>query len=322
MGLDRDESILYRMFLHKDAKMSKLGYPTSREDPYHVHKTLGLLSVCSFFYRYGYVYWNTGTLGFEGTPFDWGTMVIHTLLAFSSIIFRVPIKRINEKPMVIYEEYRQHAMVFTARCFSVYACNELYKDLQMSSQDLVVPLVVAMHHYTADVITAKHGNGTTAVRVNAAQLDAPWKKNLAMLYSLYQFLAIASHILPNARLGDLAYNAIIAIASSAFLMTLYRKRIIRGRTHMVVYSYCLVLSAFHIVRMIGMYATGVTLLTFAIRINLPRSMSNKYFVWTIFLCFMQYEHLPSMNTAVTSLKDNVTTIAGICGIDASNWTPV
>jgi len=47
---------------------------------------------------------------------------------------------------------------------------------------------------------------------------------------------VASHILPNARLADLAYNAIIAIASSAFMMTLYRKRIIRGMSHMVMYS--------------------------------------------------------------------------------------
>ena len=56
------------------------------------------------------------------------------------------------------------------------------------------------------------------------------------MYSYYQFLAVASHILPNARLADLAYNAIIAIASSAFMMTLYRKRIIRGMSHMVMVS--------------------------------------------------------------------------------------
>ena len=44
-------------------------------------------------------------------------------------------------------------------------------------------------------------------------------------------MAIGSHILPNVHLADLAWNAIIAIASSAFMMTLYRKRIIRGMTH-------------------------------------------------------------------------------------------
>ena len=30
--------------------------------------------------------------------------------------------------MVIYEEYRQHAMVFTARCFVVFALADLFPD--------------------------------------------------------------------------------------------------------------------------------------------------------------------------------------------------
>ena len=60
----------------------------THEDNQMIHKTLGLCSIVSFVYRYGYVYNTTGTLGFEGTYMDWVTMVIHTLLAFSSIIFR------------------------------------------------------------------------------------------------------------------------------------------------------------------------------------------------------------------------------------------
>ena len=47
-------------------------------------------------------------------------MIIHTVLAYSSILFRVPKFRLDDKPMVIYEEYRQHAMVFTTRCFFVF----------------------------------------------------------------------------------------------------------------------------------------------------------------------------------------------------------
>ena len=67
-----------------------------------------------------YRYNKTGTLGFEGTAFDWATMIMHTVLAYSSILFRVPKFRLDDKPMVIYEEYRQHAMVFTTRCFFVF----------------------------------------------------------------------------------------------------------------------------------------------------------------------------------------------------------
>ena len=50
-----------------------------------------------------YVYNVQGNLGLDGKPIDWATMIIHTLLAFSSILFRVPKKRLKAKPMVIYE---------------------------------------------------------------------------------------------------------------------------------------------------------------------------------------------------------------------------
>mmetsp|Transcript_50132 Transcript_50132/g.85845 ORF Transcript_50132/g.85845 Transcript_50132/m.85845 type:complete len:104 (-) Transcript_50132:223-534(-) len=67
------------------------------------------------------------------------------------------------------------------------------------------------------------------------------------------------------------------------MMTLYRKRIVRGRTHMVVYSLCLVLSAFHIVRLLGVRRVSLVALAFALRVNLPRAYSNKYAIWTLFL---------------------------------------
>ena len=96
-------------------------------------------------------------------------------------------------------------------------------------------------------------------------------------------MAISSHILPNTYLSDLAWNAIIAIASSAFMMTLYRKRIIRGLGHIMIYSFCLLISIFHIIRLIGLQASILTLLTFLARINLPKELNNKYLCWTIFL---------------------------------------
>lgn len=110
-------------------------------------------------------------------------------------------------------------------------------------------------------------------------------------YSLYQFLAIASHIAPNARLGDMAYNALIAIQSSAFLMTLYRKRIIKGRTHMAIYGFCLVLSAFHIFRSMGVTHTLMCIAAFLARTNLPHAISNKYVVWSAFLVAIYWEHV-------------------------------
>jgi hypothetical protein len=295
-GDSKDEKVswLFRKLLHKDARISKL---FSREDPYYFHKTFGLLSLASFVYRYWYCYTTYGHLNFNGDALDWATMTIHLMLAFSSIIFRVPGKRIEEKPMVIYEEYRLHAMVFTARCFLVFACAVLLPKYYPDAPNFTIPLVVKGCHMLADYITERYGNGSTAVRANVKKMSGFYKA-VSKGYSFYQFLAIASHILPNERIADLAYNAIIAIASSAFMMTLYRKRIIRGMMHLVVYSFCLLLSAFHIVRLIGLKATGLTLVTFLTRINLPREYSNKYVLWFCFYCIMNYDNMVYLQKGV------------------------
>lgn len=299
---------VYRHFLHEDAKVSKL---VTREDNYHIHKTLGILSLVSFCYRYGYVYMTQGNLGFDGMDasrdstlimIDWLTMIVHTMLALSSIIFRVPRKRISNKPMVIYEEYRQHAMVFTMRCFSVFLVVSLCpKELY----GYVVPIVVMAHHLLADRITSIWGTpNNTAVRATSGALKLSNFYNMvAKLYSLYQFMAIASHILPCSRLGDMAYNAIIAIQSSAFMMTLYRKRIVRGRTHMVVYALCLAISAFHIVRSMGLYAFLLTIAAFVVRTNLPRALSSKYAIWAGFLAVANWQHLVGVVSQIVAEKN-------------------
>ena len=67
-------------------------------------------------------------------------------------------------------------------------------------------------------------------------------KTVSLGYAFYQFSAVGSHIIPNARLMDLGYNALIAIQSSAFLMTLFRKGLIRWYTHATWYSIALILS--------------------------------------------------------------------------------
>jgi hypothetical protein len=280
--MDFPTNPLRLMGFHKDANFRKL---ITHDDPYNLHKSLGIFALFSFFYRYGYIYLTTGSLGFaDSNKFAWLTMLLHTALAFSSIIFSVPAKRIDAKPMVIYEEYRQHAIVFTSRCFFVFATHTLLPNAPV----YVVPLIVMAHHLFADDITRRHGSGSTAVRAvgqkaNAVQTTV-FYRHVSKLYSFYQFLAIASHIaVTGENLNDMAYNAIIAIQSSAFLMTMYRKRIVRGRTHMIVYSFCLILSAYHIVRVIGLKMAAGVLLTFLVRINLPRAYSNKYVLWTIFL---------------------------------------
>ena len=284
---------VFRHFLHEDANVGKL---ITHHDPFHVHKILGILSVLSFLYRYAWVYPTTGELGFtmnDATPhawraFNWISITVHTLLAVSSIVFVVPRKRIPSKPMVIYEEYRQHAIVFSLRCFLVFAAATLFPR-----QSWLPVVAVLFIHLWADRITRVWGtDGFTAVRATASAAAgvkiSNFYKVVGKLYSLYQFAAIASHILPNDRLPDLGWNAMIAIQSSAFMMTLYRKRIVRGKTHMAIYSLCLVTSAFHIVRLLGFWYSVLAIAAFVTRIHAPRSV-GKYTIWTGFLIVAHWQ---------------------------------
>ena len=50
---------------------------------------------------------------------------------------------------------------------------------------------------------------------------------------------------------------------------------------MLIYTGCLVLSAYHICRVIGWATTGLVLATFLVRVSLPRQYSSKYVLWTL-----------------------------------------
>jgi len=193
----------------KDRILKKL---VTKEDPIYMHKILGFLSLSSFIYRYLYIFPKQGNLGFEGSWFDHATMALHLALSCSSLIFEVLQRRIVERPMIIWHEYRLHAMVFTLRCVSVYIFG-IYNPLgDTTLARIVLFCIVFAHHLVVDEITRRHGPGDktqTTVRVDG-------NSNLATMvilrfYAFYQFCALASSLQPHARMADLGYNAFIAI---------------------------------------------------------------------------------------------------------------
>lgn len=252
----------------------------TNEDDKQIHKTLGILALVSFLYRYFWVYPKTGTLGFDGTWFDHLTMLLHLALSCTSLLFHVIRQRILSRPMIIWAEYRLHAIIFSTRCFAVYLLGIIKPFEGTILERAVIPAVVLAHHLGADMVTAKHGSrdGVTTVRV----LDKHSSDITAVLrfYAFYQFAALASHLTPNARLADLGFNTFIAIQSSAFLMTLYRKGVITELSHAFWYTACLVVSLFHIFRNCG-NAMFIAKLAgaYLLRTNLRM---NKYVLWLAF----------------------------------------
>ena len=204
--------------------------------------------------------------------------------------------------MIIWEEYRLHAIVFTVRCVSVYLY-EVFMPAQYRGSTLhrllFIPVVLG-HHLVVDEITRRHGSkeGRTTVRSGTSIKDtAAWKITILRAYSFYQFLALGSHLLPQqigvAR-GDAGFNTLIAIQSSAFLMTLFRKGLIRDHSHALWYSLCLIFSSFHILRMFPSYMfVGKIVAAFLLRTQLR---INKYFLWIGFVLVS----LPAIDDALQS----------------------
>ena len=255
----------------------------THEDPNHLHKTLGILCLLSFIYRYAYVWPTTGHLGLsDGSLFDWATMLAHIGLSTSSLIFHVIKRRKLNRPMMIWEEYRQHAIVFSVRCLSVFLFDQLVpKSVPDFARRATQCMFILAHHLLVDDITRRHGDRShTTVRVDNS--SSTWTKIVLRFYSFYQFLALASQLVPNAHSSDLAFNALIAIQSSAFLMTLYRKALVSHYTHGLVYSTCLVISAAYILSCLPRMLIAATAVAFVLRVV---GRCDKYKIWVAFAAF-------------------------------------
>ena len=256
----------------------------TKEDYFNTHKTLGFLSLLSYLYRYFYVFPTTGRLGIDGDFFSYFTLLLHMLLSCSSLIFHVLRYRIQDNPLIIYEEYRLHAIVFTLK--GVIAC--IYGlNVNLIKPELRTPILVFLmlgSHMVADLITAKFGKkGVTAVR-NTDNSTGFIRLGMRS-YAFYQILAQGCFLKLDDSMSDLGFNTFIAIQSSAFLMTLKRKNLINWPTHAAGYSVCLFLSTFFI-----WYTKGTQFVIYMSLVFLARTQLRvpKYLLWTIYSLSVNY----------------------------------
>ena len=244
----------------------------TREDKNHVHKILGGLCLLSFIYRYLYVLPTQGHLDMNNR-LGAMTMLIHILLSTSSLLFRVLKKRILDRPTIIYEEYRLHAIIFSLRCATVWLMGNWGSPLPRS-------LIILPHHLIADWITKNFGTlGVTAVR--SKNIDTLLDKYIKRFYSFYQIAALGTHLISNPFSKDLGYNALIAIQSSAFLMTLNRKGLIKQETHAGFYSVAILLSLGYMIKTVDDPIIWLSIIiVYCLRLFLN---CNKYILWIGFV---------------------------------------
>ena len=247
----------------------------TKEDRHNVHKVLGTACLLSFVYRYCHCWAQSGALQL-GTPtfVNVSTSLLHMLLSSTSLLFRVLPKRIRGNPLVIYEEYRLHAILFSFRAVAV-------MWLTWARLSALAPMMLVAVHLTVDAVTRKHGTeGITTVRNDNTDEFLLMKR----LYSFYQVYACASLFVQTGS-ADLGWNTLVAIQSSAFLMTLKRKAVISREGHAIGYSACLLVSAVYIYT-----HTPATVLAGAVCVFLARvhTKISKYFLWTAYWLATQY----------------------------------
>jgi hypothetical protein len=224
----------------------------TKEDEYFIHKTLGLLSILSFTYRYAYVLPSEGNLGMAGALFDHFNIAIHWFLSISSLIFHVLRYRIPTKPIIIWEEYRLHAITFTTKAVSasVLGMNQKFitDHIGETATKIALAAIMFAHVIVADEITKRYGTpGISSVRIeqsNTAKRDTASMKIMRRFYSFFQICGAGGTLILDPRLGDFGFNTLIAIQSSAFLMTLFRKSIIRWYYYVLGYTFCLLISLY------------------------------------------------------------------------------
>lgn len=250
----------------------------TQEDPTHLHKTLGILCILSYVYRY-YIFLVYGTFGF--TSFSGpATILLHCALSFSSLIFHVISKRMLNRAMIIWEEYRLHAIVFTMRSCCIFFFG--------TSNVLSNATIVLMHHLLADEVTHRYGPENKEYTTVRVQDDHSLKTTLVLrFYSFYQFAAIASHLFTISP-KEMGFNTLIAIQSSAFLMTLYRKNLITSYTHGLVYGTCLILSLYVMSTVMPGWVWMGTALVFGARVGLG---VNKYVLWGAFVLIAKLKNV-------------------------------
>lgn len=200
------------------------------EDSYHIHKTLGFLSIFLYWYNfYALVVYRDMNLN---SRYGLVVLGIHGTLSLSSFIFSISKNRHNTLP-IIYPEFRVHNLLFVFR--SILCCLAFYSKLHMCLNMFICFATMLV----ADAVSKyyKKANVTTTMRHMPFMdyLEDSEKMKVVRMHSFMQLIA-TYYMLENI---TTAYTPIFAIQIASFLMTLVKKGIIKTSDWHYIYSLAL-----------------------------------------------------------------------------------
>lgn len=246
----------------------------TKDDATHIHKTLGLSCLISFVYRFV----NAGPSDMKFTSSN-GTFVmilVHALLSTSSLIFKIPARRINGGYR-IWPEYRLHSIVFACRSLATMLVT--WFEMRHGLEPIYALNVVIVMATLAAADFSSRSQGSS--RSNSIR-DLKANPLTQFFFSAMQFHATMGCLLAIRRFST-QFIYVWIIQLNAFLMTLQRKNLapqgvlVTCYGFMLVFGFCVASYEHH---RVGMFALVNALGNLAAVLRLGCGMP-KYLLWLL-----------------------------------------
>ena len=264
----------------------------TNEDPFHIHKILGIISLSHFAFRYYNLIYSSMNFITNNNIY---LLSIHFLLSTSSFQFIIPKTRNKSSPM-IYPEFRLHNLIFSYRSI---LCTLLFYYKFSIIYNIVICYLTMI---VADIITYYYKDGTTIRNMQFELNVVDETKQKIKLFNSKMQLCATIYMLGNI---DSAFGPLFAIQLSSLLMTCVRKNIIKTNIWHFLYGLSLIINVFIY------YSLCFDFIIFQIiSVNLFSYLRftkyyNKYLCWTIiyglFLLYRQYPFTISYDTTIKTI---------------------
>ena len=299
---------------YNKTKISKL---ITHEDKFHIHKSMGILSLLNYFYLLFDCFYSGATAEITLRNTDGGFIGmtwIHIILSLSALQFLIPRTRTGILPM-IWQEFRAHSIIFAVRSFLI--INVLYflfnhnddksNDTTRSAPALLIRIAfvliaMKMADFSTERLRENRKETTTATMPYWSDCPASIQSAMKYFYTHSQFMATVVCLF-----GKIPYILAVAfpIQIASFLMTLVRKNIISAYWYHLLYAGSLLIVYLINAADMALYPiilVGVILIYVRIHLKL-----DKYVLWTLVALIGGFAKYAAEET--TSIPD---IIRGIC----------
>jgi hypothetical protein len=277
-----------RQLEYNKTKISKL---ITHEDKFHIHKTMGVISLLNYFYLLFDCFYSGTEAEISLRSVDGGFIGltwVHTILSLSALQFLIPRTRTGILPM-IWQEFRAHSIVFAVRSFLIITALYFFfnhsddntKDTTISPTAIAVRLAfvllaMKMEDVSTEYLRENRKETTTATMPYWSDCPASLQSVIKYFYTHSQFMATVVCLF-----GKIPYILAVAfpIQIASFLMTLVRKNIISAFWYHMLYGGSLLIV--YLInaadpRLYPIILVGIALIYARVHMKL-----NKYILWTL-----------------------------------------